>query len=42
MDMLNWSAIDDGLLGNLKAVAHKQLGYALVGLSRAGDAADQR
>lgn len=33
MDMLNWSTLDDRLLATLKAVAHKQLAYALVGLS---------
>ncbi len=33
LDMLNWSTLDAGLLATLKAVAHKQLGYALVGLS---------
>ncbi len=34
LDMLNWSTLDAGLLATLKAVAHKQLGYALVGLSQ--------
>jgi AcrR family transcriptional regulator len=33
MDMLNWSPLDDALLSALKAVANKQLSYALVGLA---------
>ncbi len=35
MDMLQWSMLDDTLLDNLKAVARKQLGYALRGLAGA-------
>ena len=33
MDMLQWSTLDDTLLDTLKAVARKQLGYALRGLA---------
>ena len=35
LDMLDWSTPDADLLTTLKAVAHKQLGYALAGLSHA-------
>jgi AcrR family transcriptional regulator len=34
MDMLDWPTLDDGLLLSLKAVAKKQLAYAMIGLSR--------
>lgn len=33
MDMLNWE-MDDRLIANLKAVAHKQMTFALAGLAR--------
>lgn len=35
MDMLTWPTLDDGLLTHLKAVAKKQLGFALTGLADA-------
>lgn len=35
LDMLNWSTLDADLLATMKAVAQKQLGYALVGLAHA-------
>ncbi|NIJ09275.1 AcrR family transcriptional regulator [Sphingomonas vulcanisoli] len=40
MDMLSWSTLDDGLLLSLKAVAQKQLAYAIVGLSRPDEEID--
>lgn len=33
MDMLDWPALDDGLLNALKSVAQTQLAYAMIGLS---------
>lgn len=38
MDMFNWSTNDDGFLTTLKAVANRQLAYALTGLSNPGGA----
>ncbi len=40
MDMMNWSMIDDDLLVVLKTVSHKQLAFALIGLSRPRPAND--
>lgn len=38
MHMLNWSTLEGDLLKTLKAVAHKQLAFALAGLARPDDA----